>query len=89
VKPRSPEEALKCWFCHKSQEKVAKLIGSPPKRVPSAYICDECVAVCNSILGQSVRPAMPADSTQKTESWLQRVKSSFRYGMIEDIVFKH
>jgi ATP-dependent Clp protease ATP-binding subunit ClpX len=89
VKPRSPEDALKCSFCHKSQDKVAKLIGSPPKRVPSAYICDECVAVCNSILGQDARPAMAADSTQKTETWLHRVKSWLRYDMIEDIVFKH
>jgi ATP-dependent Clp protease ATP-binding subunit ClpX len=49
VKPRSPEEALRCSFCHKSQDAVAKLISSP-NDYPRAYICDECVAVCNSIL---------------------------------------
>jgi ATP-dependent Clp protease ATP-binding subunit ClpX len=49
VKPRSPEEALRCSFCHKSQDAVAKLISSPSD-YPRAYICDECVAVCNSIL---------------------------------------
>jgi ATP-dependent Clp protease ATP-binding subunit ClpX len=49
VKPRSPEETLRCSFCHKSQDAVAKLISSP-NDYPRAYICDECVAVCNSIL---------------------------------------
>ena len=44
-----PEESLRCSFCHKSQDAVAKLISSPSD-YPRAYICDECVAVCNSIL---------------------------------------
>ena len=43
------EEQLRCSFCHKSQDAVAKLISSPTD-YPRAYICDECVAVCNSIL---------------------------------------
>jgi ATP-dependent Clp protease ATP-binding subunit ClpX len=43
------EETLRCSFCHKSQDAVAKLISSPSD-YPRAYICDECVAVCNSIL---------------------------------------
>jgi ATP-dependent Clp protease ATP-binding subunit ClpX len=43
------EELLRCSFCHKSQDAVAKLISSPSD-YPRAYICDECVAVCNSIL---------------------------------------
>src|SRR3954467_5269721 len=43
------DEVLKCSFCHKSQDAVAKLISSPSD-YPRAYICDECVAVCNSIL---------------------------------------
>ncbi len=43
------DETLRCSFCHKSQDSVAKLISSPSD-YPRAYICDECVAVCNSIL---------------------------------------
>src|SRR5947209_1732429 len=43
------DEVLKCSFCHQSQDAVAKLT-SPPSDYPRAYICDECVAVCNSIL---------------------------------------
>jgi len=50
VKTRSgSEDSLRCSFCHKSQDAVAKLISSPSD-YPRAYICDECVAVCNSIL---------------------------------------
>jgi len=46
---RGSDESLRCSFCHKSQDAVAKLISSPSD-YPRAYICDECVAVCNSIL---------------------------------------
>jgi ATP-dependent Clp protease ATP-binding subunit ClpX len=50
VKTRTgTEDSLRCSFCHKSQDAVAKLISSPSD-YPRAYICDECVAVCNSIL---------------------------------------
>ena len=50
MRPRSgSDEVLRCSFCHKSQDAVAKLISSPSD-YPRAYICDECVAVCNSIL---------------------------------------
>src|SRR6266852_1397407 len=49
---------LRCSFCHKSQDAVAKLISSPSD-YPRAYICDECVAVCNSIL-EDDRTATPS-----------------------------
>src|SRR3984957_6133878 len=54
-----PEEALRCSFCHKSQDAVAKLISSPSD-YPRAYICDECVAVCNSILDDDRSGEAPA-----------------------------
>jgi len=62
--PRGTDESLRCSFCHKSQDAVAKLISSPSD-YPRAYICDECVAVCNSILeddrGEGAQPgAAPA-----------------------------
>jgi ATP-dependent Clp protease ATP-binding subunit ClpX len=43
------EDTFRCSFCHKSQDVVGKLISSPSD-YPRAYICDECIAVCNSIL---------------------------------------
>ena len=55
---RGAEESLRCSFCHKSQDSVAKLISSPSD-YPRAYICDECVAVCNSILEDDKGEAQP------------------------------
>ena len=60
MKTRSgSDEILRCSFCHKSQDAVAKLISSPSD-YPRAYICDECVAVCNSILEDDRAEAHPA-----------------------------
>src|SRR6201995_1404943 len=56
--PRGSDETLRCSFCHKSQDAVAKLISSPSD-YPRAYICDECVAVCNSILDDDRTEAQP------------------------------
>ena len=56
--PRGSDESLRCSFCHKSQDAVAKLISSPSD-YPRAYICDECVAVCNSILEDDRAAAQP------------------------------
>ncbi len=55
---RGSDESLRCSFCHKSQDAVAKLISSPSD-YPRAYICDECVAVCNSILEDDRTEATP------------------------------
>jgi ATP-dependent Clp protease ATP-binding subunit ClpX len=49
LKRTGTDETLRCSFCHKSQDVVGKLISSPSD-YPRAYICDECIAVCNSIL---------------------------------------
>jgi hypothetical protein len=48
VKRAGSDDALRCSFCLKSQDVVDKLISSPSD-YPRAYICDECIAVCNSI----------------------------------------
>ncbi len=49
MKRSGSDDTLRCSFCHKSQDVVAKLISSPSD-YPRAYICDECINVCNSIL---------------------------------------
>ena len=55
MKRAGPDETLRCSFCHKTQDAVGKLISSPSD-YPRAYICDECVAVCNSILEEDRAP---------------------------------
>ena len=74
MKTRSgSEEMLRCSFCHKSQDAVAKLISSPSD-YPRAYICDECVAVCNSIL-EDDRTATPAAAVPNQLPKPQEVKT--------------
>ena len=74
MKTRSgSEEMLRCSFCHKSQDAVAKLISSPSD-YPRAYICDECVAVCNSIL-EDDRSATPASAVPNQLPKPQEVKT--------------
>jgi ATP-dependent Clp protease ATP-binding subunit ClpX len=74
VKNRSgTDEILRCSFCHKSQDAVAKLISSPSD-YPRAYICDECVAVCNSIL-EDDRTTTPESSTPNQLPKPQEVKT--------------
>jgi ATP-dependent Clp protease ATP-binding subunit ClpX len=62
------DESLRCSFCHKPQEAVGKLISSPGES-PRAYICDECVTVCNQILDEdrSEAPASPAPQLPKPQ----------------------
>jgi ATP-dependent Clp protease ATP-binding subunit ClpX len=74
VKNRSgSDEILRCSFCHKSQDAVAKLISSPSD-YPRAYICDECVAVCNSIL-EDDRTTSPAAAPPNQLPKPQEVKT--------------
>src|SRR6202012_2939633 len=73
MKPRTgSDETLRCSFCHKSQDAVAKLISSPSD-YPRAYICDECVAVCNSIL-EDDRTATPPSAVPNQFPKPQAVK---------------
>ena len=67
------DDTLRCSFCHKSQDAVAKLISSPSD-YPRAYICDECVAVCNSIL-EDDRSETPAGAAPTHLPKPQEVKA--------------
>ena len=40
------EPDIKCSFCGKSQEMASKLVAGP-----NVYICDECIDLCNEIVG--------------------------------------
>ncbi len=47
----SHENILRCSFCDKDQRAVIKLIAGP-----HAYICDECVDLCNLIIAEQPAP---------------------------------
>ncbi len=71
---RGSDDSLRCSFCHKSQDAVAKLISSPSD-YPRAYICDECVAVCNSILEDDRSEAQPGGAAPAHLPKPQEVKA--------------
>jgi ATP-dependent Clp protease ATP-binding subunit ClpX len=65
---------LHCSFCGKSQHEVRKLIAGP-----YVFICDECLGLCNKILGQPPGELAPmvrlkdvsAMPTDKLLNWLK------------------
>jgi ATP-dependent Clp protease ATP-binding subunit ClpX len=63
VKRLPADELLHCSFCQKTQEAVGKLISSPGDH-PRAYICDECVALCNTILEEDRPGPVPTQQAK-------------------------
>jgi ATP-dependent protease Clp ATPase subunit len=67
---RFTETSLRCSFCHKSEKAGIKLISSPSD-YPRAYICDECVAVCASIVADdSLGATEPSEIDEATHPLL-------------------
>ena len=58
-KKDSGDEVLRCSFCNKSQDQVESLLSTPREGPVRAHICNECVAVCNSILESKKKEAIP------------------------------
>jgi ATP-dependent protease Clp ATPase subunit len=60
---RSADDSPCCSFCRKSEKVVGKLIANPSE-YSRAYICDECIGVCASILedDRTETETPPADS---------------------------
>jgi len=57
---KKDESLLKCSFCGKGHDEVKKLIAGP-----SVYICNECVALCNEIIADSLHPDVEESTLQK------------------------
>jgi ATP-dependent Clp protease ATP-binding subunit ClpX len=51
-KPLAPK-AIRCSFCGRGQDEVAKLVSGP-----SVYICNECIRLCNDILEEEMSGTM-------------------------------
>jgi len=51
----------RCSFCHKSREQVQKLIAGGTDNV---YICDECVELCNDILGEELKETIEPEKQE-------------------------
>ena len=59
-------ETARCSFCDKSQQQVKHLIAGP-----SAFICDECVELCQEIVEAEVQVQ---EDTGATSPWLIRTE---------------
>jgi hypothetical protein len=57
---------LKCSFCYKTSREVKFLIAS----AENTFICDECVGICNNILGNDVKTGEKPD--QLETMWQQQ-----------------
>ncbi|MGM9607892.1 MAG: ATP-dependent Clp protease ATP-binding subunit ClpX [Oscillospiraceae bacterium] len=49
--PKDDKKPVRCSFCGKHQEQVNRIIAGP-----GAYICNECVQLCMSILDEDYEP---------------------------------
>ncbi len=47
---RINQDEIRCSFCGKTQDQVGKLIAGPN----GAFICDECIEICNEILDEEM-----------------------------------
>ena len=54
-KSQSPR-AIKCSFCGRGQNEVAKLVSGP-----NVYICNECIRLCNDILEEEIGGSVMLD----------------------------
>ena len=48
---------IRCSFCGRGQDEVARLVSGP-----SVYICSECVKLCNDILEGEIERDQPTSS---------------------------
>ncbi|SOC06439.1 ATP-dependent Clp protease ATP-binding subunit ClpX [Pseudobutyrivibrio ruminis DSM 9787] len=62
------DERVRCSFCGKTQNQVRKLIAGPN----GAFICDECVDICQEIIVEELDDFSPASETDSIEINLQK-----------------
>ena len=57
----SGETNIRCSFCGKDQTQVKRLIAGP-----GVYICNECVDLCNDVLGEEMYESAPEEYLPET-----------------------
>jgi hypothetical protein len=50
--PGGNSQKVRCSFCSKPQMDVLTIVAGP-----EAYICDECIAICNDVISQMTSDA--------------------------------
>ena len=54
----------RCSFCGKTQDQVRRLIAGP-----NAYICDECITLCQEIMSDDLVMPVPGEPPQGLPSF--------------------
>ena len=49
---KTDDKNIRCSFCGKRPEQVKRILSGP-----NVFICDECVALCNTLLQEDMYPA--------------------------------
>ena len=62
------DDRIRCSFCGKTQNQVRKLIAGPN----GAFICDECVDICQEIIVEELEDFAPAADNDSIEINLQK-----------------
>ena len=62
------DDQIRCSFCVKTQNQVRKLIAGPN----GAFICDECVDICQEIIVEELEDFGPTEDTDSIEINLQK-----------------
>jgi len=75
-KRRKEDEILRCSFCSKSQDEVDALISNPSERSSRVFICNACVAVCNSVLEEHRKAKAATVEARLRASVLEEYKSA-------------
>src|SRR5690349_2922822 len=67
---------IRCSFCGRGQDEVARLVSGP-----SVYICSECVKLCNDILeGESEREAPSSSGQLPKPSEIKKILDDYVVG---------
>ncbi|TMG71101.1 MAG: hypothetical protein E6H81_05135 [Chloroflexi bacterium] len=59
----------RCSFCGKDQDSVRKLIAGQG----GVFICNECIRLCNEIIGEGDMTLPPASPKPRRRSWRERL----------------
>ena len=62
------DDKIRCSFCGKTQNQVRKLIAGPN----GAFICDECVDICQEIIVEELEDFGPQEDSDSIEINLQK-----------------
>ncbi len=69
-KPTDDKNIPRCSFCGKSQNQVLKLIAGP-----GAYICNECIELCNEIIEEDSISVLPEENVEIVVPKPQEIKA--------------